>query len=105
MLTPRAFASSTVWRMMSGSPAWKPQAMLTEVASSIMAASLPISHAPNPSPRSQLRAILVMMLLRFRGVDFGVLVRSRYIGERGHLPGRRIDGAHGVAGDVGGRDV
>src|SRR5258707_2954808 len=40
----------------------KPQAMLTEVASSIMAASLPISHAPNPSPRSQLRSIVVMSM-------------------------------------------
>src|SRR5882724_7387482 len=93
MLTPRAFASSTVCRMMSASPAWKPQAMLTEVASSIMAASLPISHAPNPSPRSQLRSMLVMVLV--------LLVRSGNIGCRSHLPGRRIDRADGVAGDIG----
>src|SRR4051812_50106043 len=46
--------------MISGSPAWKPQATLTELASSIMAASLPISHAPKPSPRSQLRSIVFM---------------------------------------------
>jgi hypothetical protein len=32
MLTPRAFAGSTVLRVLSESPAWKPQAMLTEVA-------------------------------------------------------------------------
>src|SRR5206468_11002123 len=50
--------------MMSGSPAWKPQATLTELASSIIAASLPISHAPKPSPRSQLRSIVFMVALR-----------------------------------------
>src|SRR5271154_2688957 len=34
--------------------------MLTEVARSIMAASLPICHAPKPSPRSQLRSIFIL---------------------------------------------
>src|SRR5689334_16586614 len=90
-LTPRAFASSTVRRMMSGSPAWKPQATLTELASSIMAASLPISHAPKPSPRSQLRSIVFMVALRS-------LCR---LWLRRHLPGPGIHGAHRIAGDVG----
>ena len=55
-------AGATVLRMMSASPAWKPQAILTDVASSIMAASLPISQAPNPSPKSQLRSMVVMLV-------------------------------------------
>src|SRR3954469_16400821 len=46
--------------MISASPAWKPQAMLTDVASSIMAASLPISHGPKLSPRSQFRSMVMM---------------------------------------------
>src|ERR1700675_4278356 len=101
MLTPRAFASSTVLRMMSASPAWKPQAMLTEVASSIMAASLPISHGPKLSARSQLRSLVVMSVpLRewiFRSALQSVL-RQRIRGRR--LPGSGVDRADGAAGDV-----
>src|SRR6266576_2282060 len=98
MLTPRAFASSTVLRMMSASPAWKPQAMLTEVASSIMAASLPISHAPNPSPRSQLRSIVVMSGVPLREWISGLVLRQRIC--RRNLPCSGIDRADGGAGDI-----
>src|ERR1700753_3032809 len=82
--------------MMSGSPAWKPQATLTEVARSIMAASLPISHAPNPSPRSQLRSIVVMMATRLREW----LVWSVLCCYRCDLPGCRVDGADRAARDI-----
>src|SRR5258708_15660599 len=103
MLTPRAFASSTVLRMVSESPAWNPQAMLTEVASSIMAASLPISHAPNPSPRSQFRSIVMMScplsvsgsLLVVRPLLWRLCVRRR----RG-LPRSGVNGADGGTGNV-----
>src|ERR1700744_1268719 len=78
--------------MMSASPAWKPQATLTEVASSIIAASLPISQGPKLSPRSQLRSIVVMMRVRLR-VDGSVRCRD--------MPGVGVDGADGAAGDVG----
>src|SRR5258705_8928334 len=97
MLTPRAFASSTVLRMMSASPAWKPQAMLTEVASSIMAASLPISHAPNPSPRSQLRSIVVMSMSRCASGSM-LILRQRI--RRRNLPCSGVDRADGGAGDI-----
>src|ERR1700704_4269144 len=95
MLTPRAFASSTVLRMMSASPAWKPQAMLTDVASSIMAASLPISHAPNPSPRSQLRSIVVMSVSPCAS---GLVLRQRIC--RRNLPRSGVDGADGAACNI-----
>src|SRR5260221_5135547 len=99
MLTPRAFASSTVLRMMSASAAWKPQAMLTEVASSIMAASLPISQAPNPSPRSQLRSMVFIWMSSFWGGDL-LSVRCQHIRAGCNLPGDGVDGAHRAAGDI-----
>src|SRR3984893_16224829 len=87
--------------MMSASPAWKPQATLTEVASSIMAASLPISHGPKLSPRSQLRSMVVMSVpLRewiFRW-SLQSFLRQRVRGRR--LPRPGVDRADGAARDV-----
>src|SRR5271166_5640028 len=91
MLTPRALASSTVLRMMSASPAWKPQAMLTEVASSIMASSLPITQGPKLSPRSQLRSMLLMLFAFSR---FPPLILNRWV------PGVGVDRTDGVARDI-----
>src|ERR1700694_4132422 len=84
--------------MMSASPAWKPQATLTEVASSIMAASLPISQAPKPSPRSQLRSMVVMLFSVFEFVLPGLVLRPRV--RRRNLPRSGVDSADGSAGDV-----
>src|SRR3954453_11522589 len=79
--------------MISGSPAWKPQATLTELASSIMAASLPISHAPKPSPRSQLRSTVFMGALPSRS---SCRLRLRH-----DLPGPGVHSAHRIARNVG----
>src|SRR5436305_1590360 len=79
--------------MMSGSPAWKPKAPLTELARSIIAASLPISHAPKPSPRSQLRSIVFMAALR--------LWSSCGLRLRRDLPRPGIDGADRMARHIG----
>src|SRR5574343_530805 len=57
MLTPRSRAARTVWRMTSGSPAWKPQATLALPTRSSKAGSLPICQAPKHSQRSALRLI------------------------------------------------
>src|SRR2546423_1439387 len=83
--------------MMSASPAWKPQAIFTDVARSIMAASLPISQAPNPSPRSQLRSMVVMLCPLARAHR---LVRSQRVGWRRYLPCSGVDGTDGGARDV-----
>src|SRR6516225_378747 len=92
METPRAFASSTVRRMMSASPAWYPQAMLTELASSIIAASLPISQGPKLSPRSQFRSMVVI------GVSVQFLIRCQYICLG--VPGPDVDRADRTARDI-----
>ena len=44
--------------MTSGSPAWKPQATLTEVTIGISSSSRPIGHGPKASPTSALRSIV-----------------------------------------------
>ena len=44
-------------RIVSGSPAWKPQATLTDVTSGMSAASAPIGHGPTLSPTSAFRSI------------------------------------------------
>src|SRR5271155_3666614 len=76
--------------------------MLTEVASSIMAASLPISQGPKLSPRSQLRSIVVMMVVRFGLMDLGLsgpwLVAKSYCQKS--LPGSGVDRADRVSGDI-----
>ena len=51
-------AKESVTNIVSGSPAWPPQATLALVATSIIAASSPIDHGPKPSPRSEFRSIL-----------------------------------------------
>src|SRR3954471_16102153 len=91
--------------MMSASPAWKPQATLTEVASSIMAASLPISQGPKLSPRSQLRSTVFMLLLAsgfFEHDLFGKPVPTfpDHALSRKILPGPGIDGVDRTAGDI-----
>src|SRR5258705_5427979 len=73
--------------MISASPAWKPQATLTDVASSIIAASLPISQGPKLSPRSELRSTVFMLLL------------ASFLSRR-TLPRSRIDGTNRAAGDI-----
>jgi hypothetical protein len=50
-------AAATVRVMVSGSPAWKPQAMLALVTRSSRASSSPIRQAPKDSPRSALRSM------------------------------------------------
>src|SRR6185312_6332697 len=94
MLTPRAFARSTVFFMVSASPAWKPQAMLTEVASSIIAASLPIGQTPKLSPRSQLRSIAMVSC---SVVEMGVL----WFRKRPSLPRPAVECIDGGARDIG----
>ena len=56
MPTPCASARRTVRRMMAGSPAWKPHAMLAEVTTRITSSSRPIFQAPKLSPMSQLKS-------------------------------------------------
>src|ERR1700732_2770614 len=76
--------------------------MLTEVASSIIAASLPISHGPKLSPRSQLRSMVVVMMIGpLVSGSSGLSVRPNDVRRRCDVPGRGIDGADGVAGDIG----
>ncbi len=65
MVTPAATAAATVLRMMDGSPAWKPQAMLAEVIHGITPASSPMLQAPKDSPMSQLRSMRLMCPLPF----------------------------------------
>src|ERR1700683_309842 len=70
-----------------------------------MAASLPISHGPKLSPRSQLRSMVVMSV-PLRAWIFGwslqlvsESVRRQRI-RRWRLPGPDVDGTDGAAGDV-----
>src|SRR5580765_4503785 len=64
MSAPRATASATVRRIVDGSPACAPQAMLTDVATAISAAS-----SGAPSPTSQLRSTFIAELPVARAVD------------------------------------
>src|SRR5919204_6046370 len=57
MLTPCRRALSTVARITSGSPAWKPQATLADVMTGISASSAPRSQSPKLSPRSELKSM------------------------------------------------
>ena len=54
---PRARAAVTVRSMVSGSPAWKPQATFTEVRKGRSASSWPIDQAPKLSPTSAFRSM------------------------------------------------
>src|SRR3954462_4265457 len=78
--------------MMSASPAWKPQATLTEVASSIMAASLPISQGPKLSPRSQFRSIVIMSC-PLLWIDVELILNLS-------LPGPRVERVDGRARNI-----
>src|SRR5215469_5775655 len=57
MLTPRATAPAHARRIVSGSPAWKPQAILALETIPSSALSSPSRQAPKLSPRSALRSI------------------------------------------------
>src|SRR3954452_14108181 len=67
--------------------------MLTEVARSIMAASLPISQGPKLSPRSQFRSI-VMMSCPLLWIDVDLVLNLS-------LPRPRVEGVDRRARDVG----
>src|SRR4030095_15537433 len=58
-----ASASSTVLRMMWGSPPWKPHATLAELMNGMMASSAPSVQRPYDSPMSQLRSMILAMIL------------------------------------------
>ena len=60
--TPFSFAIWQVRYMVSGSPAWAPQATLILVMLSKMASSSPIRQGPKPSPRSLFRSIVVALM-------------------------------------------
>ncbi len=64
MATPCSAAISTVRRMLLGSPAWKPVAMLALLISGMIAASTPspMVHGPKPSPMSELRSIVALLM-------------------------------------------
>ncbi len=57
MAAPDAIARRIVRSMTTGSPAWKPHAMLTDVTSGMSAASWPIGQGPKLSPTSALRSM------------------------------------------------
>src|SRR5262245_14678264 len=57
-----ASASSTVLRMMWGSPPWKPHATLAELMKGMMASSAPSDQRPYDSPMSQLRSITLVLI-------------------------------------------
>src|SRR6516165_6400729 len=61
MLTPSATAWVTIRCIVTGSPAWNPQAMLAERMTLSNPASSPMSYAPKPSPISALRLIAFAM--------------------------------------------
>src|SRR5215218_10009081 len=58
--TSLATASSIVRIMVTGSPAWKPQATFAVVMCGITASSAPIDQLPKLSPQSQLMSMTVM---------------------------------------------
>src|SRR5271169_2771468 len=74
MLTPSAAARLTSRCIVTGSPAWNPQAMLAERMIFINEASSPISQAPKPSPISALRLIAFAMpgSSLYRPASYGV---------------------------------
>src|SRR4051794_39432012 len=61
MATPSAAARSQTRRMIEGSPAWKPHATLALVTIPSRASSSPSCHWPKPSPRSELRSMVVIL--------------------------------------------
>ena len=87
MLTPSATASVTSRCIVTGSPAWNPQAMLAERMILSNPASSPMSYAPKPSPISALRLIALAM------------PPPRSIGHRRSrsLPGKRDESAFPLA--------
>src|SRR5215218_1289373 len=62
MLTPLPAQSLTVSIITTGSLAWKPQATLAERTILSTSASLPITHGPKLSPRSELMLTCPVLL-------------------------------------------
>jgi hypothetical protein len=64
MQTPCSRACNTVRFMIRGSPAWNPVAMLAELIKGMIASSTPspMVHGPNPSPMSELRSMLRLLI-------------------------------------------
>ncbi|MNY75850.1 hypothetical protein D3C86_2152500 [compost metagenome] len=60
MRTSCCTARATVRRMIEGSEAWKPQAMLAQSMCGMTSASRPMVQAPKLSPISQLRSRRLM---------------------------------------------
>jgi len=60
MLTPCLIAERIVRSIVSGSPAWNPQAMLADEMNGMTASSLPGPVAGSVSPRSQLMSIYIV---------------------------------------------
>src|SRR5450830_543720 len=56
---PPALARRTLVSMISGSPAWKPQATLAEEIRLINASSSPMRQGPKPSPKSAFKSIFI----------------------------------------------
>src|SRR5690606_30265492 len=86
MRTPRSTAAAQVLRMIDGSPAWPPQAILALVTMSSMAASSPIVHGPKPSPRSLFRSSAMPVLPVGIHCPRGVIPQTR-IAARGRSRG------------------
>src|SRR5690349_23276991 len=91
ILTPWATARSQVARMIDGSPAWNPQAMLALVTTASRAVSSPCVQVPKPSPRSR--------LMSHRMMAPRDVMDLRLIGDE-HVSGRVAD----RVGDTGGHD-
>src|ERR1041384_5088572 len=66
MATPRSTAAAQVRLIVTGAPAWKPQATLALVTMSSSAMSSPSRQMPKPSPRSALRSITMVPSWRHR---------------------------------------
>src|SRR5207302_1752249 len=79
MLTPLSTHSFTVSTITVGSLAWKPQATLAERTIFSTSASLPITHGPKLSPRSELMLTYPALVAAAMGDSF---CRSRYPSRR-----------------------
>src|ERR1700684_2925827 len=86
--------------MVSCSPPGKPQATFTEVATSIIAASLPICHTPKDSPRSLFRST-VFMLLSVLLVGRKIIPALALCARQWNLPCPGVYRTDGDAGDIG----
>src|SRR5262245_55884947 len=77
--TPLSTQSFTVSTITTGSLAWKPQATLAERTIFSTSASLPITHGPKLSPRSELMLTYPALVAAAMGDSF---LPSRYLSRR-----------------------